>query len=51
MENVQSSCRQWNQWPKEIDQVDIPALRADLKKIRELWEKSFCGFQSRHAIV
>ncbi len=36
-----SSCRQWNQWPKEIDQVDIPALRADLKKIRGLGKKAF----------
>src|SRR5271168_2537449 len=26
-----ASCRQWNQWPKEIEEVDISALRADLK--------------------
>ena len=38
------SCRQWNQWPKEIDQVDIPALRADLKKIRKLGKKAFTVF-------
>jgi len=35
------SCRQWNQWPKEIDQVDIPALRADLKKVRGFGKKAF----------
>jgi ribulose-phosphate 3-epimerase len=38
------SCRQWNQWPKEIEQVDIPALRADLKKIRKLRKKAFVVF-------
>ena len=36
-----SSCRQWDQWPKEIDQLDIPALRLDLKKIRSLGKKAF----------
>jgi len=36
-----SSCRQWNQWPKAVDQLDIPALRADLKKIRDLKKKAF----------
>ncbi len=35
-----AACRQWNQWPKEIDQVDLPALRADLKKIRGLGKKA-----------
>jgi len=35
------SCREWNQWPKEIDQVDIPALCVDLKKIRGLGKKAF----------
>jgi ribulose-phosphate 3-epimerase len=39
-----SSCRQWDQWPKEIDQVDIPALRADLKKIRGFGKKAFVVF-------
>ena len=39
-----SSCRQWNQWPKEIEQVDIPTLRADLKKIRGLGKKAFVVF-------
>ena len=39
-----ASCRSWNQWPKEIDQVDIPALRADLKKIRGLGKKAFVVF-------
>src|SRR5208282_74328 len=34
-----SSCRQWNQWPKEIDHVNITALRADLKKIRGFGKK------------
>jgi ribulose-phosphate 3-epimerase len=35
-----SSCRQWNQWPKEINQLDIPALRADLKRIRGFGKKA-----------
>jgi len=39
-----SSCRQWNQWPKEIEKVDIPALRADLKKIRGLGKKASVVF-------
>jgi ribulose-phosphate 3-epimerase len=39
-----SSCRQWNQWPKEIDRVDIPALRADLKKIRGFGKKAYVVF-------
>ena len=36
-----ASCRQWNQWPKEIEQVDVANLRADLKKIRNLGKKAF----------
>ena len=36
-----ASCRQWNQWPKEIEQVDVVALRADLKKIRNFGKKAF----------
>ena len=36
-----STCRQWDQWPKEIETVDIPALRADLKKIRGFGKKAF----------
>jgi len=39
-----SSCRQWDQWPKEIKKVDITALRADLRKIRELGKKAFVVF-------
>jgi len=35
------SCRQWKQWPKEIDEVDVTALRKDLKKIRGLGLKAF----------
>jgi len=35
------SCLEWNQWPKEIDQVDIPALRQDLKRIRGFGKKAF----------
>ena len=38
------ACRQWNQWPKEIGQVDIPALRADLKKIRGFGKKAVVVF-------
>ena len=36
-----STCRQWDQWPKEIDQIDLPALCSDLKKIRGLGKKAF----------
>lgn len=39
-----SSCRQWNQWPKEIEYVDVVALRADLKRIRELGKRAFVVF-------
>lgn len=39
-----ASCRQWDQWPKEIVHVDIPALRADLKKIRSFKKKAFVVF-------
>src|SRR5579864_3249401 len=33
------SCRRWNQWPKEIEDVDVAALRADLKRIRGFGKK------------
>jgi ribulose-phosphate 3-epimerase len=36
-----SSCRQWNQWPKEIEDVSLPALRADLQRIRSFGKKAF----------
>jgi len=39
-----SSCRLWDQWPKEIEKVDIPALRADLKRIRNFGKKAFVVF-------
>ena len=39
-----SSCRQWDQWPKEVNQLDIPALRADLRKIRGYGKKAFTVF-------
>ena len=35
------ACRLWDQWPKEIEKADIPALRADLKKIRGFGKKAF----------
>lgn len=38
------ACRSWDQWPKEVDQVDIPALRADLNKIRKFGKKAFVVF-------
>jgi len=34
----------WDQWPKGINQIDIPALRADLKKIRAFGKKAFVVF-------
>ena len=39
-----SSCRQWNQWPKGIEHVDVAALRADLKRIRGFGKKAFVVF-------
>ena len=39
-----SSCRSWNQWPKEIEHVDVAALRADLKRIRGFGKKAFVVF-------
>jgi len=39
-----SSCRQWNQWPKEIEYVDVTALRADLERIRGFGKKAFTVF-------
>ena len=36
-----SSCRQYGQWPKEVDSVDIELLRRDLRKIRQLGKKAF----------
>jgi len=36
-----SSCHQWDQWPKQIERLDVIALRADLKKIRGLGKKAF----------
>lgn len=38
------SCRQWNQWPKGVEKIDISALRADLKKIRGFGKKAFAVF-------
>jgi ribulose-phosphate 3-epimerase len=38
------SCRQWNQWPKGIEHVDVAAMRADLKRIRGLGKKAFVVF-------
>ena len=35
---------QWNQWPKLVDQIDIPSLRADLLKIRNLGKKAYVVF-------
>lgn len=35
------ACRQWDQWPKEVDQIDAAALRKDLQRIRALGKKAF----------
>jgi len=35
-----SSSLAWDQWPKEIDHIDILALRADIKMIRNLGKKA-----------
>jgi ribulose-phosphate 3-epimerase len=34
-------CREWNQWPKENEHIDLQALRADLKKIKSFGKKAF----------
>ncbi len=39
-----ASSRQWNQWPKETDKVDIKALQSDLKKVRGWGKKAFVVF-------
>ncbi len=44
MDSALLPCRQWDQWPKEIEKMDLPALRADLKKIRGLGKKAFVVF-------
>jgi ribulose-phosphate 3-epimerase len=37
-------CLEWNQWPKEIEHVDVPALQADLKRIRGYGKKASVVF-------
>jgi len=39
-----ASSRQWDQWPKGIEKIDIAALREDLKKIRGFGKKAFVVF-------
>jgi ribulose-phosphate 3-epimerase len=39
-----AACSQWNQWPKEVEGIDLEALRMDLKKIRGLGKKAFVVF-------
>ncbi|MEI7997981.1 MAG: ribulose-phosphate 3-epimerase [Candidatus Omnitrophota bacterium] len=36
-----SACSQYGQWPKEVDAIDIDALRRDLQKIRKLGKKAY----------
>lgn len=36
-----NNCLRYGQWPKEIDSVDVHALRRDLHKIRALGKKAF----------
>jgi len=36
-----ANCREWNQWPKEVEGVDIAALQKDLKRIRSWGKKAF----------
>ena len=31
----------WNQWPKEVDSVDVGALRKDLQRIKSFGKKAF----------
>jgi len=35
---------EWNQWPKEVEGVNVAALRADLKRIRAFGRKAFVVF-------
>src|SRR5437773_2770595 len=36
-----TACREYGQWPKEVDAVDTDLLRKDLRKIRDLGKKAF----------
>jgi ribulose-phosphate 3-epimerase len=45
-----ASSRQWDQWPKGIEKIDIPALRADLKRIRGFGKKAFVVFNPGTAL-
>jgi ribulose-phosphate 3-epimerase len=36
-----AACQGWDQWPKEVESVDVQALRGDLKKIKALGKKAF----------
>lgn len=38
------TCSRWDAWPKTIEKPDVAALRADLKKIRQLGKKAFVVF-------
>ncbi len=36
-----NNCDAWNKWPKEVENVDVTALRLDLKRIRSFGKKAF----------
>ncbi|MBI4309360.1 MAG: ribulose-phosphate 3-epimerase [Candidatus Omnitrophica bacterium] len=39
-----NACRAWDQWPKEVDTVDVKSLRGDLRRIKNLGKKAFVVF-------
>ncbi len=36
-----AACREYGQWPKEVDAIDAGKMRADLKRIKALGKKAF----------
>ncbi|MBF0490455.1 MAG: ribulose-phosphate 3-epimerase [Candidatus Omnitrophica bacterium] len=46
-----ANCSEYGQWPKEIESVDVEALRRDLKKIRSLGKKAFMVINPGTALV
>ena len=46
-----ANCSQFGQWPKEVESVDVEALRRDLQKIRQLGKKAFMVVNPATALV
>jgi ribulose-phosphate 3-epimerase len=46
-----NSSAAWNQWPKEVESVDVVALRADLKRIKSFGKKAFIVINPQTPLV